>query len=103
MKRNGTVMAIFQVEKADLKDGSLSLDVLDWDFTCYRKIGNIQVSETNHTYHAIVVLFCNRSFTSEHCVVTFELLHLTMKKVGLDDTGGATSLPLKLEPDLPCS
>ena len=49
-------MAIFQVEKADLKDGSLSLDVLDWDFTCYRKIGNIQVSETNHTYHAIVVV-----------------------------------------------
>merc|ERR550534_168859 len=55
----------FQVGKAELKDGSLSLDVLDWDFTCYRKIGNIQVN--------------------------------------LDDTRGATSLPLKMETNLPCS
>ena len=96
-------MAIFQVVKADLKTGGLLLDVLDWDFMCYRKIGNIQVSETNHTYHAIVVLFCNRPFASKHCVVIFELLHLTVEKVGLDDTEGATSLPLKLEPDQPCS
>ena len=26
-----------------MKDGSLTLDVLDWDFACYRKIGSVQV------------------------------------------------------------
>jgi len=54
----------FQVERGSVKDGSLTLDVLDWDFSCYRRIGNVQV--------------------------------------GLVDTGGATTLPLKLTPDLPC-
>ena len=49
------MVIIFQVGKAELKDGSLSLDVLDWDFTCYRKIGNIQVIETNHTYHLFAI------------------------------------------------
>jgi len=54
----------FQVERGSVKDGSLTLDVLDWDFACYRRIGNLQV--------------------------------------GLVDTGGPTTLPLKLTPDLPC-
>jgi len=54
----------YQVERGSVKDGSLTLDVLDWDFACYRKIGSVQV--------------------------------------GLVDTGGPTSLPLKLTPELPC-
>jgi len=54
----------FQVERGTVKGGSLTLDVLDWDFACYRRIGSVQV--------------------------------------GLVDTGGPTTLPLKLTPDLPC-
>lgn len=60
LDRNSAMIAIvYQVEKADLKDGSLSLDVLDWDFMCYRKIGHIQVSETKYRYNSFVVFFCN--------------------------------------------
>jgi len=54
----------YQVERGSVKEGSLTLDVLDWDFACYRKIGSVQV--------------------------------------GLVDTEGPTSLPLKLTPHLPC-
>jgi len=33
----------YQVERGSVKEGSLTLEVLDWDFACYRKIGSVQV------------------------------------------------------------
>ena len=70
-----------KVERGTVKGGSLSLDVFDWDFTCYRRIGSVQVRTIKYLLNlSLFVFFTSRifSFGMSHILLVSQSFMVTV-------------------------